>query len=188
MADRSHEAFLAREVAYFEAAHTERQQFVEFVRDFGRDAVRTLVLLNAGAIVALLTFVGSLLSRSDAAQFRIAGATLDALSPAFLWFAAGLVGAAFLSGLGYLNYSAMAELSPSASDLLGRMQGVAIKPQPRSLQRFPDRTARLAVAIAILSLVSFGAGAWQVRRAFEVMGNTAQTEALSREPRSASRP
>jgi hypothetical protein len=54
---------------------------MQFLKDYGQETLKALFALHGGSIVAVLTFLGALLSKNEAAQLRMAAATLHAVTP-----------------------------------------------------------------------------------------------------------
>lgn len=153
---------LARQTGYVDATHSERSEYVKHLKDYGQETIKSLILLNGGAIVALLTFVGALLAKGELAQLRLAAVTLDRLLPAFGCFGAGLATSVAAAGFGYLNFSALAEIAPSPRELHDWMSGVAVPACPKWLRTAPRWTAYAACAAAGGSFLLFLVGAWIV--------------------------
>src|SRR4051812_783136 len=98
---------------YVSGAHAERAQEMQFLKDYGHETLKALFALHGGSIIALLTFLGALFSKTEAAQLRMAAATLQAVVPALILFGAGLGSAVIASALAYLNFAGHAGISPS---------------------------------------------------------------------------
>lgn len=93
------ERFMARH-EYARQLHAERLQFERNFKEYGQLALRSVFVLNAGAIVVLLAFVGSSISRSTGGM-----AVAPALfKPSIAYFSIGLgcVVAALI--VAYANY------------------------------------------------------------------------------------
>jgi hypothetical protein len=103
---------------------------MQFLKDYGQETLKALFALHGGSIVAVLTFLGALLSKNEAAQLRMAAATLHAVTPGLVSFGSGLLLAVVASGFAYLNFSAHAQLSPSAAELHDWVQGTDFRPRP----------------------------------------------------------
>lgn len=83
--------------------------------DFAVLAIRSLIIVNGGAIIGILTFAGNLWGRSSPA----AKATAEAIAPAMLWFVVGLSAALLCAGLSYIAQTLFVELSKEAGDKWG---------------------------------------------------------------------
>ena len=82
---------------------TERLKAIDFQKEYGQNAVRTLFLLNGGAILALLTLLGALYGKGDPAAAQLARELSRGLLPAFPWFVVGLA-TGFVKDLGALRF------------------------------------------------------------------------------------
>jgi hypothetical protein len=153
----NHEAKLqANQDLWQETTVREREQWLNGVRelhlmfkaiiDFALMTIRSLILVNGGAIIGIVTFTGNLWGHNGPA----AKATAQAISPAVGWFVGGLAAALLTSGLAYGAQVAFAEFG---------------KPQPAKKIGNTCRVA--AVALAIGSLVCFVVGAYRCLAAFE---------------------
>lgn len=100
---------------------------------FGQTAIRTLTIINGGAILALLTFLGRLADTDPALAANFA----DAL----LYFSGGLVAACFVAMSSYVVQFSY-ETGPK-------------------LRNFGVKLHYAAVAFAIVSLVLFVGGIWR---------------------------
>lgn len=90
---------------YAEKAHDDETEFgrlaIKSAVDSGNFTLRTLVFINGGAAVAILAFIGTLVS-ADGAIY--ANKLVDIASP-LIWFVWGVASATFGSGMAYLtNY------------------------------------------------------------------------------------
>jgi hypothetical protein len=89
---------------------------IETLHAYGRDALNNLTLINGGAIIAILTFLGHMFSTDDSKRFRMANQLTTGMIRFVASFAAGLV----LSVLsGFIWYTEMLRfLSSGPSGLL----------------------------------------------------------------------
>jgi hypothetical protein len=112
---------IERHVLAFEkyASHLgeERVKAMEHSKDYGQIFVRTIFLLNGGAILALLTFIGSMYGKSDL-NVLVAISLGKKLVPAFYCFAGGLVSAALVAAIAYFNWMIVTESYPGAGAFL----------------------------------------------------------------------
>lgn len=154
-------ALLASE-KFLVSAHAERTQAMQFLKDYGQETLKNLVLLHGGSIVAVLTFLGTLFSKGEPAQLRIAAATLNAVMPALVLFGLGLVFAVAASALAYVNFSAHAEIAPDAGELYRWSRGEMFTERPPRLFVVVRSTSYLALGAGCLSLAVFLIGAWIV--------------------------
>jgi hypothetical protein len=118
------------------------------VIDFGTMTLRSLILVNGGAIIGVLTFTANLWGRSSPA----AKATAQGIAPALTWFVVGLALAVAAAGVSYIAQVLFTELSQGPD-------GEA--PVAGTIGRF------VAVGAAVLSLFAFCLGAYQCLEAFK---------------------
>jgi hypothetical protein len=106
--------------------------------DFALLAIRSLIIVNGGAIVGVVSFTGNLWSRDNSA----AKAAAQALGPTLGWFIAGLSCALLTAGISYMSQVAFAEMkSQKPAQVAGNVLRV------------------IAMLAAIASLVCFVTGA-----------------------------
>lgn len=72
-----------------------RVEMMRAVISFGQGAIRSLILINGGAAVAVMTFVGNLKSRHENGA--------ETLAQSLLLFALGVVAAAIVAGFAYVT-------------------------------------------------------------------------------------
>jgi hypothetical protein len=108
----------------------------------GNIALRTAVLINGGAAVASLTFIGSLINSKSIAL----GPNLVTLTGPLIWFAMGVASATIAMGFGYLtNYS-------NAGIVSGRTK---IYESPYFLETTTSKRWRISSTVfTILSIIS----------------------------------
>ncbi len=168
--DFESEKFLLANKVYAEHVLAYRLNAIGNVREYGTLSIRTLFLLNGGAILALLSFVANLVSKSDERQVLIGISIAHNLRPAFYFFTSGVVLAGILAGIAYLNWGAVFRSWESPShlfDLIDTGQSEALD-QKESV--FADRTVYLAIGVAFICLICFAAGAYFVAEAMHVLG------------------
>lgn len=94
--------------ALAERAHDKESDFMDRVNEAAMSnadqVLRTLVIINGGAAIAMLAFIGSLIS-ADGAKFA---SKLPAVATPILWFVWGVAIATFAIGLAYLTNYCMA--------------------------------------------------------------------------------
>ena len=140
-------------------------QFDRHLKDYGQMALRTCILLNGGAIIALLTFIGSVVGKT-VGKTEIAPALF--VLP-FSMFVAGLVCTVCSMTLAYLNYMTHHESRAEPGSLANNM----ISPQANWPGNFTPSNAikvrwswLLALAFGIGSIIFFGAGCYKVALVF----------------------
>lgn len=161
--DRS-QAFEARK-EYARQTHDYSLQYEKHLKEYGQLTLRTIFLLNGGAILALLTFIGGTIGKST-------GTTT--LAPAlfvapFGKYVAGLVCTVISMLLAYVNYSFHHERTAQPGDLANNM----LRPQESWPGNHSKGNSYGTNASWIFALI-FGAGAvaffawgcWQVASVF----------------------
>jgi hypothetical protein len=143
---------------------------MEAVKAYGVLSIKTLFLLNGGAILALLTFTASFFSRNDQTLILIGIALAKQFTGAFYFFGGGLACAAAISGIAYVNYSALIQTFDTPSGLFLMINAKDREPTKDVHHKITVWTARIAIASACLGLTLFIVGAWWVVSAFSVLG------------------
>lgn len=128
-------------------------------------ALRTAVIINGGAVISVLAFVGGLVGQGK----LTIGPTVQEISCALAWFAFGVAAATFAMGFSYLtNYC----IAGSATKKRAIWEHPYFEPTPTS--RFFARAAMLFKIAAILlgfgSIGIFIMGMLTVRDAFGHLG------------------
>lgn len=132
--------------------------------DTANVAVRSLILINGGAVVALLAFVSALKSGSNGSTIN-----LEPLIAPILWFARGVGFSAITSVLAYL-------VNLMDSDFLAELQHTWDPPyvsQVRSgkcMGYFRNLLHFIALLLAILSLITFFCGVYGITGAISQFG------------------
>ncbi len=139
--------------AFYEAEYTfklaDAQNRLDYADGYGQSALKSAFLVNGGAIVALLTFVGNVESTVD----------IEGLFWAFVSFIAGLIA----SLLGYLgayfsqNYFYLAMLDEARLSK-AKALNLHLKAEAAKETRSGNCWLGVAIAGAILSVISFGCG------------------------------
>ena len=120
---------------------------LQYQHEYALAGLKTLILINGGAVIGLLTYAGNASSKSSANTF----------GGSFAGYAVGLALAviaylgAYFSQAEFMQYSTL-----EAYDLLGRKSST--KRSKESYAKVGTIAVYLAVAFAIFSLVSFGIG------------------------------
>lgn len=145
--------------------------------EYGKIYVRFAFLLNGGAMIALLAFIGALFGRSDIANVAI---SFSAKMPwAFGIYSGGLLAAALSAASGYLNFQYVYATHFDEGHLLRFLQAgnaFADLDQKAELAKFAkmDRNTKLSAfagsAFGALSLVAFVWATFLVANAFFVLG------------------
>lgn len=118
--------------------------------------IRTLILINGGAAISIMTFVGSLAAKPGAPTTQIA-----AIAKGLEWFAIGTLAATLTACFAYLSNF----LYVSAEQKRARDYTHPFLHETESASRllsWAKLCHGLAVATVILSLTGFGGGIWFV--------------------------
>lgn len=166
---RNEQWFLAAKIA-LEQSHKERMWALENISTYGLNTTKTLFLLNGGAIIAFITFVGGLYSRGDHGLILAAMSFGRALLPALYSFIAGLCLSAVVSGLAYFNFSAAAETYYGPWQAFNFVHVKENSEIPSVYHRLTKGTAVFAVVISASSLACFIIGCIFVARAVNTLG------------------
>jgi hypothetical protein len=110
------------------------------------EALKLLALVNGGAAVAVLTYLGNLASHSPAP------ASLPAIKPALLWYCGGLLATVLAFIVAYLT---QLRLYNEEIDLRGGAR----------VRRRHSIGIGLGCGLAVLAAVAFGFGCWSAARA-----------------------
>lgn len=82
---------------------------------YGQQIAKGLFLAHGGAMIALLTFIGSFKNPDGTANVELA----VALSSSFWWFGWGLATALGVAGIGYLNFVALGSSTAAIHEIIG---------------------------------------------------------------------
>jgi hypothetical protein len=149
-----------------EGTHKERSLAMECVKEYGTTSIRLVFALNGAAIIALLTLIGSLHSKDSNIVSGYARELTTSLLPAFFLYGIGVFSAAFTAGIGYLNWSFVAESYWQPADLYKFFRGETIDPPRRWVTVFIETTRVLAVLLFFVGLIAFGWASWLTLEAF----------------------
>lgn len=142
-------ASLRRQEMHWRAQFETVQENERAAVDIGLMTLRTALLINAGAAVALIAFVAQLWGEETERMTDVLNA-----SKFFVW---GLFCAAVAAGVAYFYQSAM---SAKASDALEEISRKAEDFKPRVwVSKFSDWTRAAMVSLVLLSYVFFLSGA-----------------------------
>lgn len=130
----------------------------------GEVATRTLILINGGAAVSVLAFIGGLV-----AQGRVTVKQMTDVSSSLLWFAAGVALAAGAVGFTYFTHYGHVSLETSK---IHTWQHPYVMDGPRSNKwKIWSRICQAsAIVLALLSLVAFVGGMIDVRASIIRLG------------------
>jgi hypothetical protein len=143
------------------------QSSVDFVRhndraaiDIGIAALKTAALINAGASVALLAFVGQLWNKG--AGHVIVSHILHSGVP-FVW---GLLSASGSFAVAYFYQSALTALAHHEVKTISAQNDQPVSPRC-GMKRFAQITGVIMIGLAFAALGNFVWGAFSVMRVFE---------------------
>ncbi|MGU3421359.1 hypothetical protein [Methylobacterium sp. D54C] len=168
--DFESEKFLLAMKVYADQSYGYSLNAYENVKQYGLQSVKHLTLLNGGAIIALLSLVGALISKSDQKSIMVAISFLHSLAPALFCFAGGLVASGLLAALIWRNWLAIANTYQSPKHLSDLISKGECDVLPDTARKVATITHFLIYLFGWSSLVLFLLGAWIVCRAFEVLG------------------
>lgn len=136
------------------------------LKDYGQMALRSVFLLNGGAIIALLTFIGSVTGK------QVSGITIKPASFVFAFscFAAGLICAVLSMTFSYLNYMGHKHTIADPGSLANNMiaqQGAWPSRLTVGTSRFVNWTWKLALLVGIAAIILFALGCIQVGLVFQ---------------------
>jgi len=150
---------------YLKMAHAEYLEALKATKEFSSSSVNMLFILNGGAIVALLAFLGNVYGKPEGA---IALRLAKEMVPAIPWLIGGVALAALTSGIAYINFSALHAVVPSATHLLEWARGEKFDQPPR-LRYVPTASAYFGLLTASLSLGAFCWAAYLVFSGFRTV-------------------
>lgn len=145
------EHFKARQ-EYAKQMHEDRLQFEKHFKEYGQLALRSLFLLNGGALVALLAFIGTSLGKNVEGVI----VTPAMFIPAFWKFTVGLLLIAIAMGVSYANYQLQFYVIAHPANLVNNMiQPTERWPGNNNAQR--SQLANVTWIGAILTAILAGA-------------------------------
>jgi hypothetical protein len=137
------------------------QKAGEFTKEYGISTVRSLILINGGASVALLAAISNIYSKNDSAAKILAGN----LSASFGFFLAGLTLAVMTGAMGYFNFFFVSQSLPGPHGLHKYIKSGDVSGW-RNRSKLISLTMVAAVILAVLSLGFFGVGSLAAVRTF----------------------
>jgi hypothetical protein len=156
--DQAHE----RHMRWIDQESLLQRDALRFTKEFGLFTLRACFILNGGAILALLAFIGNVYGRLGDSGLK----PQDFRLPLCL-FAAGLVASVFSSICGYFNYleSQKRQMELSSFAHFGSTSGMEA-PHPIGSLPVIVMTRTLAAVLTLLSLALFVGGVIAVTLAF----------------------
>jgi hypothetical protein len=158
MEEQKTESILTGElnVRLFERADDHNKQFIRASNEAAvKEAtfvVRTLVLINGGAAISILTFAGNLASKSQQASTQIVG-----IANGLNWLTFGVITATVSAGLSYLTNYCYAGTASSFKTSLNHPY-LFDTTKSKMWRRFGFVFHVSAIVLVIASLIAFAAG------------------------------
>jgi hypothetical protein len=130
------------------------QKAYEYTKDYGASTIRTLILVNGGAVVSILAAIANIVSKNESIATKLA----ERLTPSLAFFLGGMTFALLAGCSAFFNFYISAAALPGPAKLhdfviTGDMSGW--KDRTRAI----DRTMYIAVTFVFLSLGCFVVGA-----------------------------
>lgn len=159
--------------------HAVRLGALNIAADHGKAFIRNAVVLNGGAMVALLTLLGGLYSKTDTVPRAFLSTFTAKLQLGMNFFLCGLICSAALAGIAYLQWFAFnatyfhegqTSNNVSHNNLFGPEDPDKVN---RAFARWDVLSIGLvvlSVALGVASLGCFGAGALKTAKAFAFFG------------------
>ena len=156
--DQAHE----RHMRWIEQESLLQRDALHFTKEFGLFTLRACFILNGGAILALLAFIGNVYGRVGESGLKLQ----DFRLPLAL-FAAGLVASVFSSVCGYFNYLESQKRQMEMSSF-AHFRSTTEMEAPAAIGAAPVivLTRTMAAALILLSLALFIGGVIAVTLAF----------------------
>jgi hypothetical protein len=141
-----------RHMRWIDLESSRQRDALQFIKEFGLFTLRACLVLNGGAILSLLAFIGNVYGRAGETGLKLQDFTL-----AFSLFAAGLVATVLSSICGYFNFVEWQrrQFGMSWFAQFGSMNG---NPLPDPSSPVIVLTRILAAALAFLALAFFVGG------------------------------
>lgn len=145
-----------------------KSQYDRHLKEYGQLAMRTIFLLNGGAIIALLTLMGSVIGRGNE-TIEVYPALFV---PAFAKFGIGLVATVGTMVAAYTNYLGHHDSSANPADLANNIIHLQAN-WPGNFTNLRGKTItwgfRLAFVFGLISVLFFGWGCLNVAQVFREM-------------------
>jgi hypothetical protein len=157
--------------AFVKGSTAFRHKAAEFSVDYAKFFINANLIINAGAILALLTFLGSIFSRGSITTIILASYISGSLQTAFIYFATGLILIVVCAAISYLNWILVASSWMMEGELMIWQSGLPADPksQPRDLDPYITLTLVLAILLGVGSTICFAAGCYSVLMAFSTL-------------------
>lgn len=155
--------------------HAVRLAALNTAADHGKAFVRYAVLLNGGALIALIALIGTIHSKADSALPRAVLALTAKLQLGLHFFVAGLMCAAIIAGIAFFQWFAYAQTffheghtanAVSANNLFGGEDQTKALAAFERMDRVSEWLVYVSIAFGAASITCFGAGALKVAKAF----------------------
>ncbi len=133
-----------------------RQESVAFSKEYGLATVRSLILLNGGAIITLLSFLAAGLTSESLDISKVTNLAFWALAS----FSVGAVLAVITGGLGHLNFVAHAKYPQGPNGLMKYIESADTTEWGNHRAVAIPLTSKAAAFIAMVSIALFVGGAF----------------------------
>lgn len=159
--------------------HAVRLAALNTAADHGKAYVRTMVLLNGGAIVALLALIGGLYAKTDTLSPRVVSAFAAKLQLGMSFFVWGLVCAALIAGIAFFQWFAFANTyfsEAQTANAISHNNHFGGQDKEKALAEFDkldwwsEKLVWACTALGAASIVLFSAGAIKISKAFAFFG------------------
>jgi hypothetical protein len=154
----------AAAIEYARQIHDRLLHSISSSKEYGVMGLRSLFLLNGGAIIAILTLIGTVLDEGQS-NARLTPASFV---PAFQAFGMGLVFAVIAMLCGYFNFQFHGQIYAGPAELAQNIIKLETWPSDYTEQkgRWISWTLWIAVVCGVLSLAAFFVGGVCVRSVF----------------------
>jgi hypothetical protein len=143
-------------------------QFDRHLKEYGQLALRSIFLLNGGAVLALLTFIGSSIGKSVGSTSVLPSMFVSA----FVLYCAGLVACAISMTFAYLNYmghhNSRADPGALANNMIAQREKWPGNFSVGNI-RLISWSWKLAFLFGLTALVLFAAGCIKVAYVFQAL-------------------
>ena len=143
-------------------------QYERHLKEYGQLALRSIFLLNGGAILALLTFIGSSIGKTTGQT----AVTPSLFVSAFVFYCLALIACILSMTLAYLNYMGHHHFYADPGALANNMMAQQ-KTWPGNFSvgnsRLVSWSWKSALFLGVAALILFAVGCFQVARVFHFL-------------------
>lgn len=155
-------------IEFIKIAHNEYIENFKGLKEFSTSGIRVLMLLNGGAIIAILALIGNMYGKIGVEAHNMLSKFINSMLPSFIYFGGGLFLAGIVAILAYINFSLLEATIPDCWKLLRWTKGEKLE-DSKHMACSILVTARAGAILAAVSLLLFAIGSWQVYTAFQVL-------------------